>query len=226
MDDNKLVQFTSITGADTPTATQYLQLAEGNLEGAIEIYYANDGAPLEQSSRPAQAPPVPAASTRPSGHPQPHDPQGNDVIDLDSDDEYQPPSDDEAHITRSSQRRGLGSVRTEGALHTPPVATPPAGQGMDDDEAMARRLQEEFYGGGGGGGGGASAGNIPPEFLDEHGYRAPLQRTTETLVGPGSFDPNNAEEMRAAVMEQMMARRQSRPPRGRAFSHRWSSVAR
>jgi len=52
--------------------------------------------------------------------------------------------------------------------------------------------------------------------LDEHGYRPPIGRTTETLVGPGSFDPSNAEEMRAAVMEQMMARRQPSRHRGKA----------
>lgn len=83
---------------------------------------------------------------------------------------------------------------------------------VDDDEAMARRLQEELYGAPGNGRGGA-------EMVDEHGYRAPIGRTTETLVGPGSFDPTDGDEMRAAVMEQVAARRQ--PPRHRGERFLW-----
>ncbi|KAJ5752508.1 UBX domain protein (Ubx5) [Penicillium odoratum] len=51
---------------------------------------------------------------------------------------------------------------------------PGAGTTFDDDAAMARRLQEEMYGGGG-----------PNNDDDEDdGVRAPMARTTETLVGP------------------------------------------
>ena len=210
MDDENVVEFTAITGASTTTATQYLQLADGSLEQAIEIFFANGGASLEQPARAAQPPPVPSDSTRPPGQQPPIHAAGDEVIDLDSDNEYQPPSDeDEIQVTRTNQRHGIGSLRAEGALHTPPVGTPPSGHTVDDDEAMARRLQEEIYGGGG-----APPGDGRPEILDEHGYRAPIQRTTETLVGPEAFDPSNTEEMRAAVMEQMMARRQPRQPRG------------
>lgn len=63
---------------------------------------------------------------------------------------------------------------------------------MEDDEAMARRLQEEAYGSGGAGGG-----------FEE--IRAPMARTTETLVGPDA-DWGGPDDMRAAVAEQMMAR--------------------
>ena len=75
---------------------------------------------------------------------------------------------------------------------------------MEDDEAMARRMQEEMYGGGGGGGGAQS--DIDPET----GVRAPMARTTETLVGPGSGGGdwrNDPEEMNAAIFEQMQRRR-------------------
>ena len=208
MDDDALSQFTSITGASATTATQYFQLAEGQLESALELYFANDGAALEQTTQPSNPPPVPPASSRPSASDPPAQPQPHSVIDVDSDQEYQPGSDDEVQIT-GMNRRGVGSLRSEGALHTPPIATPPAQPTMDDDEAMARRLQEEFYGAGG-----AGAGSNRAEGLDEEGYRAPIQRTTETLVGPDSFDPTNQEEMRAAVAEQMMLRRQARQPRG------------
>ena len=62
----------------------------------------------------------------------------------------------------------------------------------EDDEAMARRLQEEAYGSGGAGG-------------DFDQVRAPMARTTETLVGPDA-DWGGPDDMRAAIAEQMMAR--------------------
>lgn len=209
MDEAAQAQFMSITGASPSTASQYLEFAEANLEGAIELFYANDGASLEHSNTASQAPPVPPPSTRPVGQ------ERGGVVHLDSDDEDLPDSEREAEVeVTGSRRRGLGSARTEANLHTPPVATstPGAGVGaMDDDEAMARRLQEEFYGTGGGPSGARTSST---DLLDEHGYRAPIERTTETLIGPESFDSSNPDEMRAAVLEQMAARRQ-RPPRPR-----------
>lgn len=70
-----------------------------------------------------------------------------------------------------------------------------AGHNVEDDEAMARRLQEEMYGAGGGGG--------DPEAE----VRAPMARTTETLVGPGGgYDE---DDMHTAIMSQMAARRRA-----------------
>jgi len=61
----------------------------------------------------------------------------------------------------------------------------------EDDEAMARRLQQEAYGTAGG----------------EEEVRAPMARTTETLVGPGStWVGDDGDDVDAAVQEQMMAR--------------------
>lgn len=64
----------------------------------------------------------------------------------------------------------------------------------EDDAAMARRLQEEMYSPGAGG---------------QEEVRAPIQRTTETLVGP---DPSWGleDDREAAVLEQLRRRRQ--PP--------------
>ena len=76
------------------------------------------------------------------------------------------------------------------------------GHSVEDDEAMARRLQEEMYGAGGAGGGGGFGEDIDPET----GVRAPMQRTTETLVGPNSDWQNDPNAMRAAIAEQMAAR--------------------
>jgi hypothetical protein len=62
---------------------------------------------------------------------------------------------------------------------------------VEDDEAMARRLQEEMYGGAG----------------PEGDVRAPMARTTETLVGPGAdYDP---EDIDAMVAERMAQRRRA-----------------
>jgi hypothetical protein len=67
----------------------------------------------------------------------------------------------------------------------------------EGDEAMARRLQQEMYGGAG----------APGE--DE--VRAPMQRTTETLVGPGASYTND-EDLEAMVRDQLSRRRAGMPP--------------
>jgi hypothetical protein len=68
----------------------------------------------------------------------------------------------------------------------------------EDDEAIARRMQEELYTGG------DSSGDF-----DVDGVRAPMGRTTETLVGGagGDWPP---EDMNAAILQQMRSRHQPR----------------
>jgi len=230
MDSNAITQFAGITGSSDHIAAQYLGFAEGNIEQAMELYYANDGADLQASStspHQSQAPsPAPPPSARPAGHMQGYE-DDEGIVHLDSDHEdhdhdYEDDDDDndEIEITGQSRRQLPAAGRPSSPSRTPMSTTPPVGRpgaNVDDDEAMARRLQEEFYGVAGRGGG---SGNGSSEVLDEHGYRAPIRRTTETLVGPGSFDPSNAEEMRAAVMEQMRARRQPSRHRGKSLYNR------
>lgn len=58
----------------------------------------------------------------------------------------------------------------------------------EEDAALAQRMQEELYretGGGGTDGGGGLGG-----FVDEDGVRAPMARTTETLIGPDTVGPS------------------------------------
>lgn len=62
--------------------------------------------------------------------------------------------------------------------------------GFDDDEAMARRLQEQMYGG-------------PDNNEDE--VRAPMARTTETLVGPGADYNDDGADMHANILSQLRA---------------------
>ena len=213
MDEDTIAQFASITGSSPALAAQYLRLADNNTEQAIELFYANEGADLEPSSQP---PPIPAPSTRPTERGRGYqDEEG--VVHLDSDQEDLEYSDnDDVEVTRQHRRKPLAAGGPTSTLQTSSSATPPVGQAsvaVDEDEAMARRLQEEFYGAAGRSGGSGA------EIVDEHGYRAPIGRTTETLVGQGSFDPADEEEMRAAVMGQMAARRQ--PPRHRGEQSFW-----
>ncbi|KAF2221535.1 UBX domain protein [Elsinoe ampelina] len=81
----------------------------------------------------------------------------------------------------------------------------------EDDEAMARRLQEEAYGSAGGGGG----------AFDE--VRAPMARTTETLVGPDA-DWGGPDGMQAAIAQQMAARQRRAPGRPGIFNQQHASV--
>lgn len=94
-----------------------------------------------------------------------------------------------------------------------------SGPSMEDDEAMARRLQEEMYGGGSAGGAGGAGGMMDPE-----GVRAPMARTTETLVGPGSDWRDNPDEMNAAIAEQVAARNQRRARPGIFNQHEAASI--
>ncbi|KAJ8106686.1 hypothetical protein OPT61_g9376 [Boeremia exigua] len=74
--------------------------------------------------------------------------------------------------------------------------TPPVRSNLESDEELARRLQEEDYGGGG-----------SARVKDE--VRAPIQRTQETLVGPGSnWGPGDPEDDIDAMVQEQLARRQ------------------
>ncbi|PWY67742.1 UBX domain protein [Aspergillus eucalypticola CBS 122712] len=76
---------------------------------------------------------------------------------------------------------------------------------FEDDAAMARRLQEEMYGGGDA----------------EENVRAPMARTTETLVGPeADFDDG---DMHASILGQLRARQQ-RNNRPGIFNQRDTSI--
>ena len=205
MDDDALANFAAITGTTSDRAQQYLRLTDGNLEQAFELFYANDGADLEgaTSSTPAQGslqtPSDPTSTSAPSGRgPRYQDSEG--VVYVDSDIE-QDPMDDEVQITGTGPRRppvnGDRRLSRRAVVGSTPL--PGDDNAVDEDEVMARRLQEEYYG------------STTVVDVDAQGVRAPIARTTETLIDPGSFDANDEAEMRAAVVEQMRARRQHRP---------------
>ena len=134
MSDAAVAQFTEITGASPQVASQYLQITDNNLESAMQLYFENDGAPLQ----------IPGSEQRPS----------------------------------SGRQRSAGYEDEDGVVHldsddeTPGSGPGERGNTFDDDMEMARRLQEEMYAEGG--------------TSQSEGVRAPMARTTETLVGPES----------------------------------------
>lgn len=200
MDDGALAQFTSITGTKPEVAQRYLAFTDGDLQQAIELFFANDGADLDipsASNPPASSrpPPVPALATRP--------PQEQHAVQIDSDSD--PDYDDYPTKRRpgSTARQPARVDRGVSSSNTPSSSTPPtynAGGGVNDDEAFARQLQQEMYGEAG-----------VDSAVDPEGVRAPIARTTETLVGPDSFNSNDPGDMNAAVLEQLRARQRPRP---------------
>lgn len=157
MADDVVAQFTEITGSTPELATQYLSLADFQIEQAMQLYFENGCAPLTEE------PPQPPRRSNFEDE--------SGVVHIDSDD------DDDA---------GPGQGRP-----AQPATTPY----FEDDAAMARQLQEEMYGGGGGG-----AQN------NEDDVRAPMARTTETLVGPEA-DFGDDDDMHANILSQLRARR-------------------
>lgn len=153
MDEEAVLSFVSIMGANPQKATQYLRLADNNLEQAIQLFF--DSPNLDVGDGPTST-----TTTAPSN--------ADNPITVDSDEEM---SDFDTGATSRLHRSDV-----------------------EDDAAMARRLQEEMYG--------------QPEEV-----RAPMARTTETLVGPGSnWGPGNGDEedVDAQVREQMARRAANR----------------
>ncbi|KAJ6262407.1 UBX domain-containing protein [Drechslerella dactyloides] len=204
-----LAQFTSITGAEVPRAEQYLRLTDWNLEQAIELFFngvdlgpptdtgtaSSSSIPTGASSSSATAPPAPpplpatttATSAQQPSRSQHHGRSSSDAISLDDNDDV-----DDGLAFTSTRATGSGSGSGSGHVDI-----------YEDDEAMARRLQEELYaeagnnaagwGGGGGGGVGGGGGGNGMDFDD---IRAPMARTTETLVGPDEDQIRRMVEMR------------------------------
>lgn len=206
--DEAVAQFVSFTSSTAERAQQYLQLTDGNVQQAINIFFTNDGNDLSGSSTSAQQhdsqqPLSPPRESRPSNRGQGYEDEDG-VVHIDSDTEN--PEDDSPRVTRYRTQHSE-IPRSRRNIQPIPSSTPPANLAagsVDEDETLARRLQEEFY----------SASGLGTDFGPD-GVRAPIGRTTETLVGPDSLAASN-EEMRAAVQEQMSARQRTRT-RGMCF---------
>ncbi|KAJ4394850.1 UBX domain protein Ubx2 [Gnomoniopsis smithogilvyi] len=209
MDEN-VSQFMAITDQSADVARGCLEMTEGDVMAAVNMFFENP----EIANSFNNPPPVAAATSstiagaagassraqassrsRPIGR---EDDAG--VIHIDDDDDDEDIDDvlddfDEDEEARNSNPANLQRIAQE-----------------SDDAAMARRLQEEMYGGGGGASGGG--------LMDPDGVRAPIARTTETLVAPSGYGGygigDDGDDMEATMRE--MARRRARPAmRGNPF---------
>ncbi|KAI9759434.1 MAG: hypothetical protein M4579_002348 [Chaenotheca gracillima] len=182
--DDQVAAFTGVTGCGTEKAEQYLRISEGNLEHAVQLFFESGGLDLDDQAAAAASAAPSQPPPPPSLRPQP--PTGrasNEPIEIDSDDEFTSAGPD--------PDAGFASNRSRTQ----------AGGATEDDEAMARRMQEELYGNVGGGG-------IPTD-VDADGVRAPMARTTETLVGPNSnWESDDPDQMQAAITDHMASFRQ------------------
>src|ERR1700744_1058575 len=101
MDDELIVQFTSITDTTPSQAEQYLRLTEGNLEQAIQLFFEDPNlattAASASSSNPVPAP-APAAAPISTRKRKTYGEDEQGVIHIDSDDEEQDDSDDVQYV--------------------------------------------------------------------------------------------------------------------------------
>ncbi|KAG4028433.1 hypothetical protein MFRU_021g00240 [Monilinia fructicola] len=194
--DDPIEAFTSITGQSEAVARQYLGMTDNNYEQAIGLFFEAPELAASQNNTPQQGPPQIPTSTRPQRSTNRATEDSSGVVHLDSDDDMEV---DDDHSDGDSDAATAAAIARAAEL--------------EDDAAMARRMQEEFYAGGDASGG-----------LDADGVRAPIARTTETLVGyPGGWDGDDAHD---AVLEQMRLRSQARaaadggPGQRRIFNQR------
>ncbi|ATY60429.1 UBX domain (Ubx5) [Cordyceps militaris] len=187
MDEENISSFAGITGSSTDVARGFLQIANDNLERAIALFFENPelvsgmSAGLSRTTT-VTATAVPTTTSRARGGASRADP--SDVIHIPSDDEEM----DDSYADSGAEDTVNDDDDDDDSGHQAALLAANYAQ-EDEDAAMARRLQEELYQSGGGG---------------EGHVRAPIARTTETLVAPGSaWGPDDD----AAVLESLRRRR-------------------
>ncbi|TVY30415.1 UBX domain-containing protein [Lachnellula hyalina] len=188
--DDIIDTFVAFTGATPDVARRYLEMTDNNSEQAIQLYF--DSPDLASGLGQSTQPSAPSipSSTRPQ-------PRAASAGREDSKGVVHLDDDDEDMIDLD-----------DGGQATSAAAIGRAAD-YEDDEAIARRMQEEFYGGGDASGG-----------LGADGVRAPIGRTTETLVGGHGGGGWGADDMQAAVEQQMRNRLARVPGRPGVFNQR------
>lgn len=141
MDDEVISQIVAITTASPEIARQYAQLADGDVNQAVQLFFENGGADLSTG---ASAPPPPPTLSTGAG-------QSTNPISVDDDDDGPPrpqPSgdfeDDEA-MARRLQEEAYGvqeqGVRAPIARHAETLAGPGADMMDDFEEQVSARMQ-------------------------------------------------------------------------------------
>ncbi|KAG5927104.1 hypothetical protein E4U42_002582 [Claviceps africana] len=200
--DEAISTFVAITGATPEVGRGFIQLANGDFERAVGLYFENPelasgvGAEVSES--------VPTSANRPSAGPRQSNLGREDargVIHISDDDEDA--GDNDAMMVDDA---GV-DIDDEGQRAAVQHAAAMAQE--EEDAAMAKRLQEELYSGGAGG----TAG--------QDDVRAPIARTTETLVAPDPHWDSGADEVTTQrLLEHLRGRRHPPPRTGGPFGQR------
>lgn len=197
MADAEIVDvFVGITGASREAAERMLELCGTDLEQAVQLWYADED--LQRTltnagpSTAAAGGSTSASASRASRASRPNRPRigredAQGVIHIDSDDDVPMTEDDSVgQFDEADEADEFANIAR-------------AAQ-EEEDAAMAKRLQEELYAG---------------QAADEGGVRAPMARTTETLVEP-TYGPGD-DENHAAMMDYLRRQRQPRGESGIFF---------
>lgn len=182
--DEAVDHFMAFTGATPEVARRYLGLTESNTEQAIQLFF--DSPDLASAADPPAQPSAPPIPTTTRPQPRASGTSRTNAPGAGSDDEDLMDMDYDEGEDDASRAAAVGRAAE-----------------IDDDEAMARRLQDELYAGGDAAGG-----------VDADGVRAPIGRTTETLVGGPDDGWGGAPDDMLAAAQQMRARHQ---PRAREY---------
>lgn len=179
-----MADFCAITGATPQVARHFLSITDGDPSQAIQLFFDSPDLASAAAENISHPPTVSTSSRQSARNVTTGREDEHGVVHIDSDDDIDITMDD----------------ADEDAFETtPPAASSaniPRSSAYEDDEAMARRLQEEMYAGG----------DMASGFGADD-VRAPLSRTTETLVG-GDWGP---EDVEGTMLQQMRQRGQPRP---------------
>ena len=178
--DEDIEAFMGITGANRTAAERMLDLCGSELEQAIQLWFSDEELQRSLSNAGPSTAAVGSNTAPASRAARPPRPQ---IGREDAQGVIHIDSDDDMV---------MGDDDNDGADEAVNIARRAQ---EEEDEAMAKRMQEELYSGGG-----------QPANAAEDDVRAPLARTTETLVGPSFGDDD--DDGHAAVLEQLRRRQQ------------------
>lgn len=163
--DDAIAQFIAITDQSAQVAEGCLRMTEGDVMAAVNMIFENPEIASSFNQPSSAAAPAPAAAA--SSFTAPARPQA--PAGNQDREVIQIDSDDDDAFEIPDDDDDVNHAEMQRLAQE------------DEDAAMARRLQEEMYGAGG--------------ATDPDGVRAPIQRTTETLVAPSGFGgvPDDAD---------------------------------
>lgn len=184
MEDEQISNFVAITSATPEVARGFLDLANDNLERAIELYFEDPG--LVSHVQGGTGAPIPSSAVPNIPRPESLSPihfgrqDARGVIHIDSDDEDTNNTiDDDDDSPLARQNAAFAAAQEE------------------EDALMAKRLQEELYGAGGSGA--------------DDTVRAPIARTTETLVDPNpAWGPSAGYDPAPTMLVDQLRRQRER----------------